>query len=183
MFKIYYYDNVTYPQAYNKICSPDRDRNMAGKPDFTESTMKVISVFLILFLVICATAFADWAENFYANYEEQGIDHAVKTALGEGNSPDRIVRTALPIKDLEQDKLIKALFCGLALPGSIYEAAEVNGIPESTVAQGYQLALAECAREMEENLNAAVSPANPPPELSPSKRVRGSSFASPWKFE
>lgn len=126
---------------------------------------------------------ADWTKTFYANYTEKGIDNAVKTALEEGKSPDLIIRTAMPIKNLEEEKLIKALFCCLALPGSIYDAAGANGIPESTVARGYQLALAECANEMEENLNAALSPENQPPELSPSKQVRGSSFASPWKFE
>lgn len=147
------------------------------------NAMKAVFLFLSILLLACATAMADWTDMFFENYTEKGIDHAVKSALSEGFSPDRIVRTAMPIKDLERDRLIKAPFCGLALPGSIYEAADANGIPEGTVDQGYQLALAECAREMEQNLNAAMSPNDQPPGLAPADQGRGSSYASPWKFE
>lgn len=148
-----------------------------------ESTMKMVFLFLSILMVVGAPAMADWTDIFYENYSEKGIDHAVKTALSEGNSPDRIIGTAMPIENLERDQLIKALFCALALPGSIYEAADAHGIPEGTVANGYQLALAECAQEMEENLNAAVTPGNQPPGLAPSNQGRGSSYASPWKFD
>ena len=146
-------------------------------------TMKIYFVFLSILLVTCSTALAEWTDTFYLNFSDKGIDQAVKVALSEGYSPYQIIKTALPIKDLTQEELVKALFCGLALPGSIYDAAEVNGISESTVAEGYQLALGQCATDMEENLNAAVSPTNQPPELSPSKRGRGNDYASPWKFE
>jgi hypothetical protein len=145
--------------------------------------MKKVQVLSFMLLMVGSAAVADLTDAFYADYTKNGIDQAVKTALVDGNSPDRIIRTALPIPDLEREKLIKALFCALALPGSIYDAAEANNIPDSTVAQGYQLALAECAAAMEENLNAAVSPVNQPPELAPSKRVRKSSFASPSNFQ
>jgi len=138
---------------------------------------------LSIFLITCAIARADWTGIFYQNYKEMGIDHAVKAALGEGHSPDQIIKTALPIDNLRQEELIKALFCALALPGSIYDSAEKNGISDQKVAEGYELALAVCAKEMEENLNAIVSPAGQSSDLSPTEQARGSDLASPWKFE
>lgn len=148
------------------------------------SIVKILPLFLAAIFLTSAPATAqDWQNSFQANYQDMGIDQAVVIALGGGYSPDQIVKAALPIESLAREDLIKALFCGLALPGSIYEAAELNNINDTTVAKGYELALGECAREMEENLNAAVNPTTQQPELSPSKRVRGPVYSSPWKFE
>ena len=145
--------------------------------------MKRCVIILSILLLSYAQAWADWTDTFYINYENHGIDHAVSTALGDGLNPDQIIKAALPIENLAQEKLVKALFCALALPGSIYDAAETNGITEAKVSEGYQLALGECAREMEENLNVEFSPADQPTDPSPSDRSRGSSQASPWNFQ
>lgn len=145
--------------------------------------MRVSLAFIIILLLTGSPAMGDWADDFHINFREKGIDQAVVAALAEGQSPDIIIKTALPLENLVRTELVKALFCGLALPGSIYDAAEINGISDSTVSKGYELALGECAKEMEENLNAAVSPTIPSPDQSPSKRVRGPVYSSPWKFE
>ena len=126
---------------------------------------------------------ADWSNDFRSIYANEGIDKAVRTALSKGANLDQIFKSALPIKNLKEENLIKALFCALAQPDYIREAAEVNQITENKVDAGYQLALAECAREMEENLNAVVNPTPQFPELSPSKRIRRTVYASPWTFE
>lgn len=147
--------------------------------------MKGAHVFLFVLLIMSSPVHAMWTDDFYKEYSASGIDPAVKSALGKGKSPDLIIKTALPINEIKKDELIKALFCGMALPGSIYEASEINNIPDATVSKGYQLALAQCANEIEETLNSAVYSIIPPPALSPSKRVRGTGYeyASPWKFE
>lgn len=145
--------------------------------------MKQCVIILSILLLLSAHAWADWADTFYKDYNKNGIDYAVATALGDGHNPDQIIKTALPIDNLEQEKLIKALFCALALPGSIYNAAEKNGITDVKVSEGYQLALAECAREMEENLNVEFNPTDQAAAPSPSDRTRGSSQASPWNFQ
>ena len=145
--------------------------------------MKIFQVFLLILLFGSTTASAGLIDTFYQNYEQKGVDHAVKTALAKGYSLDRIIKTALTIKELEREELIKALFCSLALPGSIYDAAAANGISEDKVTLGYERALAECGPAMEENLNAAVSPNNQPPGHSSSEGTNKSSSASPWNFE
>ena len=127
--------------------------------------------------------FAEWTDVFYDTYNTNGIDQAVIFALSEAKSPGEIIEAALLIEDIEEPRLIQALFCALVLPGSIYEAAEANNITEETVAKGYELSLAVCAREMEENLNIAINPTPQFPELSPSKRIRRPVYASPWTFE
>ena len=141
-------------------------------------------LFFITFLMMTTTVvLANWSENFHTIYADKGINEAVKNALSEGANLDQIIKAALPIKSLKEENLIKALFCALAQPDYIREAAKVNQITDNKVDAGYQLALAECAREMEENLNAIVNPTPQFPELSPSKRIRRGVYASPWTFE
>ena len=114
---------------------------------------------------------------------DQGIDEAVKFALNDGANPDQIIKKARPLEGVTEENLIKALFCALAQPDYIRDAAKINKISDEKVDAGYQLALAECARQMEENLNSVVTPTPQFPELSPSKRIRRTVYASPWTFE
>lgn len=164
------------------LCFPDWSCSDLKEHIYVESSMKHYLIILSIILFSCASAMADWDETFTVNYAAYGIQFAVNEAVGDGRSPDQIIKVALPIKDIERKKLIKSLFCALALPGSIYDAAATNGIQETTVAEGYQLALAECAKEMEENLTVEFNPNN---QLSQptSERTQGSSQASPWNFQ
>jgi len=142
------------------------------------------SLFITIFIMLTAhVVLANWPENFQSIYADKGIDEAVKYSLSNGGNPDQIIKIAQPIDGLPEENLIKALFCALAQPDYIREAAEINKISDQTVDEGYQLALAECAREMEENLNAVVNPTPQFPELSPSKRIRRTVYPSPWSFE
>lgn len=84
------------------------------------------------------------------------------------------------IKELPPPELIKALFCSLVQPAAIYDAAEVNHVAETTVIEGYQLALEQCAAEMEEQLN--VAPGAPFPGAPPAGQGRPAQ-ASPWNFD
>ncbi len=127
---------------------------------------------------------AVWSENFASIYYEKGIDIAVVLAFEEGATPQQVIKIALPLKDLEREELLKALFCALAQPDTIREAAFANNITEKKVSEGYQLALSECSRQMEENLNAALdSSGRFPGSTSSSSASRNTNYASPWKFE
>lgn len=144
--------------------------------------LKIAAALIAVFFVI-SVAYAAWEDNFQNLYQEKGIDEAVVHALAEGANPDQIIKAGLPLKGLTQEVLIKALFCALAQPDAIREAAQANGIGDTKIDEGYQLALATCARQMEENLNAAIIQTPQFPELAPSNRIRRTVYGSPWKFE
>lgn len=144
--------------------------------------MKVLFIFLITFLLTCSSALADWTQLFLASYTEKGIDTAVVEALENEITPDQIMAYGLTVTDIEQPELIKALFCALVQPTTIYEAAETNRLPETTVSQGYQLALAQCAEAMEEQLSVGSDPAAQFPDALPKTDSR-STLASPWNFD
>lgn len=111
---------------------------------------------LALLLLWTSLAFADdWAQSFRETYYAKGIDEAVVNALSEGISPDQLIKTALPIKDLKPEELIKALYCALVPPAYIQDGAAANGIKDEIVRQGYELALAQCAEDMEEKAKSA----------------------------
>lgn len=144
--------------------------------------MKVLLISLATFLFTCSPAFADWTQLFLSTYTEKGIDRAVVTALENDITPAQIMGYGLTIEGLEKPELIKALFCAPVQPNMIYDAAETNRLGEETVAKGYQLALAQCAEAMEEQLNVGTDPAS----QFPAERTEGeggSHRASPWNFE
>jgi hypothetical protein len=139
---------------------------------------KIIALLLLLFS--CGVALAqDWVREFRETYSVRGIDEAVVNALSLGVSPDQLIQTSLPLEDLKPEELIKALYCALVPPAYIQDAAAANDIPVETLQQGYELALAQCAEEMEEKANAAPAfiPGN---ASSPGGR---SVTASPSTFE
>lgn len=141
----------------------------------------IVALFALLFSL--SPALAAWEDTFPNLYREKGIDEAVIRALAEGANPDQIIKVALPLENLTQEALIKALFCALAQPEAIRDAAKSNSITDTKVDEGYQLALASCARQMEENLNATIIQAPQFPELAPSNRIRRTVYGSPWQFE
>lgn len=141
--------------------------------------MKIIFQVVCICVFVSSPALADWTKTFQANYIEKGIDTAVVTALSEGTAPVQIVQYGKEIEGLAAPELIKALFCALVQPAIIYESAEINQIPVATVEEGYQLALAQCAAEMEEQVN--VAPQAPFPGVPPGGRGRPAQ-ASPWTF-
>lgn len=137
----------------------------------------------LLSLLLCATMAmaAEWTQTFHDTYQARGIDEAVVNALGEGITPDQIIKTGLPIEGLAPAELIKALFCALVPPAYIYDAATANKVKDETVLEGYELALAQCAEAMEEKKNSA-------PVLLPGKQPAGAGpvrpgAASPSNFE
>lgn len=135
---------------------------------------KILSTTLVLFIIASSFSIAlalSWHERFVSNYEDQGIDLAVETALSEGASPNQIIKKALPIEGLEKGILVKALFCSGAKPEKVKSAAAANNIDETIVNDGYQLALTECGRQMEENFNI----------IPPGSSARA--LSSPWKFK
>ncbi len=142
--------------------------------------MKLFFCFLTAFLLTCSLAKADWSQTFRSTYGEKGVDTAVVTALGEGIAPVQIMQYGLIIEGLDYTELIKALFCALVMPATINEAAEVNQVPESTVSEGYQRALTQCAEEMEEQEN--IAPQTAFPGASPAGQGRPAQ-ASPWNFK
>lgn len=143
-----------------------------------------IYLFLTSFLLASGSpALAGWIADFSSTYTEHGIDRAIIRALEEGAAPEQIVETALPLPDLHEANLVKALFCALAQPDTVKNAAATHGISEKTINDGYQLALAECARQMAENLNSALdSSSRFPGSTYSSGEARGTNYASPWKF-
>ena len=144
--------------------------------------MRSIIISFLAIVFSFSVALAAWEKNFATLYQEKGIDEAVITALAEGANPDQIIKIALPLEGLKQGVLIKALYCALAQPEAIREAAMANAISEPTIDEGYQLALSECARRMEENLNSALIPTPQNSEQAPTNRVRKPVSGSPWKF-
>ncbi|HBI14603.1 MAG TPA: hypothetical protein DDY20_03665 [Desulfobulbaceae bacterium] len=144
--------------------------------------LKILTAFLVLNFIY-SPAFAAWEDDFQNLYREKGIDEAVLSALADGANPDQIIRVALPLAGLTQEMLIKALFCALPQPDDIREAARANAISNAKVDEGYQLALSECARQMEENLNSAVILEPHFPSVAPSDSTRTTNYGSPWKFE
>jgi len=144
--------------------------------------MKVLLLLTATLLLTCSSAFADWTQLFLDAYTEKGIDTAVVTVLKNDITPNQIMDYGLTIEGLEQPELIKALFCAMVQPNTIYEAAADHQLTEATVAKGYQLALAQCAEAMEEQLNIGGDPAGQFPETQPGGDS-GSHRASPWNFE
>ena len=134
---------------------------------------KKLIIPLLFFVFASSFAIAtSWHEKFVSNYEEKGIDLAVEIALREGANPDQIIKKALPIEGLERAVLVKALFCSGAQPVKVEQAAIANAINETTIHDGYQLALTECRRQIEENFNYIV----------PASKSTGI-LASPWKIK
>lgn len=142
--------------------------------------MKTHTVALFLLLLCVTLAMADdWAQTFRDTFYAKGVDEAVVSALSEGVSPDQLIKTALPLKELKPEELIKALYCALVPPAYIQDAAAANGVTDEIVQKGYELALAQCAEEMEEKTTAA--PAFLPGEASSPGGRTGT--ASPSNFE
>lgn len=139
--------------------------------------------FLLLLLFVSSIAYGGWQQDFRNIYTQNGIDDAVVNALAMGANPDQIIKEALPISSLKQERLIKALFCALAQPETIRNSALKNGIKELKVNEGYKLALEECSQQMEENLNAALDSSQQFPGNSSSDQARSTNYASPWKFQ
>lgn len=142
--------------------------------------MKKIFLSLAVLFATFSVASAEWSRIFSDIYTDKGLDEAVVYALSEGYSPDQIMQTALPIKDLPHDELIKALFCALAPLDAVYEAAKTNNIADEKVTQGYDLALAECPNAMEEKAAAATQQN---PALAPAQSNNSTNFASPSTFQ
>jgi hypothetical protein len=130
------------------------------------------SILFFLFLVsIAALAYATtWHERFVSNYEKLGIDKAVEIAVSEGGDPDGIIKKALPIEGIDRKVLIKALFCNITKPEVVQNAALKNKISEKTIWDGYQIAITECRRQLEEWYNYIPPGRRPPPgNASPSQ--------------
>lgn len=142
--------------------------------------MKKIFLSLTMLFATFSVASADWSSVFNDIYADKGLDEAVVYALSEGYSPDQIIQTALPIKSLQHDELIKALFCALAPLDAVYEAAKANNIADEKVTQGYDLALAECPNAMEEKAAAATQQN---PTMAPAQSNNSTNFASPSTFQ
>lgn len=147
-------------------------------------SMKFLLIPGIFIILLTSEAFAGWQDTFTRTYAEKGIDQAVVNALSAGANPYQIIKVALPLDGLRKDHLIKALFCALAQPDTIQEAAAANGIEQPKVDEGYDLALQECARLMDEHLNSALdSSQHFPGNTSSSRESQSTNYASPWKFE
>lgn len=134
---------------------------------------------LVLLFAACSVVLADWKTVFRDMIAENGLDKAVIHALSEGNSPEMIIRTALPVAGLEEQNLIKALFCAPAPRMDVYEGARANGIADEKVTEGYNLALEECPDAMEEKADAAPTLNR---TLAPSAGAGSSNSASPSTF-
>ena len=139
---------------------------------------KTFFTLTILFATL-SLALADWSQVFHDMYVEKGIDDAVVYALSKGNSPDQIMKTALPFKGLAQEELVKALFCALVPLDTVYNTAVANNIAEEKINAGYDLAVEQCPKAVEEKLNTAA-PSNP--AMAPSQNTNSSDFASPSTF-
>lgn len=138
----------------------------------------------VLLLLTYSIALAAWQDDFDSIFTEEGIDAAVIAALAEGASPEQITKKALPLAGLKKEKLFKALFCALAQPDAIQDAATANDVNESIVQEGYQLALTECSRQMDENLNTALDTSQKyQGNTSSSKQSRRTNYASPAAFK
>lgn len=149
-----------------------------------ELFMRIVILLLFCFLFTGSAALAGWTDEFATIYENNGIDQAVATAVAEGAEPNQIVKTALPLVGMTKEYLVKALFCAIALPDTVKNAAITNGITEETVTDGYKLALDECSRQMQENLSAALDSSNRfPGNKSSSSQTGSTNYASPWKFK
>jgi hypothetical protein len=144
--------------------------------------MRIQTLFLTacLLLLFHTTVMAAWQDDFATIYAEKGIDAAVVAALAEGASPEQIIATALPLAGLKKELLLKALFCATAQPNAIQDGAAANGISESTVLEGYQLALDKCSRQMDEKLNSALDTTQQyRGNTSSSRQSRKTNYASP----
>ncbi|MHB8809920.1 MAG: hypothetical protein ACYC9M_07875 [Desulfobulbaceae bacterium] len=142
--------------------------------------MKTHAVALFLLLLCATLAMADdWAQTFRDTFYAKGVDEAVVNALSEGVPPDQLIQTALPLKELKPEELIKAMYCALVPPAYIQDAAAANDVTDEIVQKGYELALAQCAEEMEEKATAAPA-FLPGKDSSPGGRT---GTASPSNFE
>ena len=117
--------------------------------------MRKIFFLLPLLFLTCTAAHAQWPQDFHATYRAEGIDETVVQALGEGHSPDRITEAGVLLEDLRQEELVKALYCALVAEEDIKRAAEAHSITEEIVSRGHELALAQCACDMEKQWNTA----------------------------
>ena len=149
------------------------------------STKKLfIPLVLCLFASSLALAIT-WHEKFVSNYSELGIDLAVEKAVQEDQkTPDQIIKIALPIEGLKKEVLIKALFCSGAKPEKVNSDALKNDISEEIINDGYQLALTECSRRMEEYFNyIPVGSTGGANFIDPPKKKKKPPKASPWNFK
>lgn len=132
----------------------------------------IIPIILALFVSSLVIA-ASWHEKFVSDYKDKGIDQAVTIAVEEDEKdPDQIIPAALPIiEDDEKAVLLKALFCTISKPEKVQSAAIKNNLSEQLIWEGYQLALTECKRQMQEWYDYI------PPGGSEGTTV------SPWKYK
>ena len=134
-------------------------------------TAKKLSIpFMLVIFVSSLVVAASWHEKFVSDYKDKGIDQAVTIAVQEDEkTPDQIIPAALPIiEESETAVLIKALFCSITKPEDVQMAAVNNNISEQTIWEGYQLALTECKRQMQEWYNY-IPPGGSQPVASPSR--------------
>ncbi len=100
---------------------------------------------MVILLVTCSVALAEWLVDFRDTYTKQGIDEAVVVAMKEGIVPDAIVENGLQFEGLNPSNLVKALYCAGAQGQDIREAAEKWGISELLITAGYRKSIAECS--------------------------------------
>lgn len=120
----------------------------------------------------------NWQEKFYTSLQNGQIDDGVREAvIVEKKPPSNVIQVALQVEEFKSDEqkrkhLIKALFCNIAYPEHVQRAALKNGFTEQEVWQGYQWAIDECRRQLEEWYN-----------FSPSEEAHPTGKASPWNFQ
>lgn len=106
--------------------------------------MKRILLALLSIPLTCAVASASWQDDFNETYISKSPEQAVELALENGIDPDSIVKQALTLADLDQHRLVKALFCSAVNSQEIRDVSAENQIPDNTVTAGYKLSLKEC---------------------------------------
>jgi hypothetical protein len=144
--------------------------------------MKKILLVSCLMLSFATTAFAGWAENFLATYQEKGIELAVEGALKEGQNPASIIAEGKKVEGLNIGMLLMALYCAGADGNDIKLAAEEAEISDILLVTAYEKSVNECGDKMADS--QAYTPVSVAfagmPTLS---RNGGSSFASPSTFQ
>jgi len=125
--------------------------------------MKKIPFVCLFILLSSSLVWADFADDFKTDYQQQGMEQAVLNALQEGVAPSRIIDAGLKQDDLDSVHLVQLLYCA---GGSVFDIWHVGigaGLSAVTMAAGYKKSVAECGKEIVDTWGyPPVTPVAPP---------------------